>query len=145
MSLASAIQPIVTNPEVTVLMAVYNGREFLREAIESVLGQTFANLEFLIVNDGSTDGSRDIILTYTDPRIRFLDNPENIGLTRSLNRGLEKALGNWIVRADVDDWNDPDRVAKQIEYATTRELDVCFCDIRVTPDQGGAYIKRFSD
>ena len=145
MSLASAEQPTVSNPEVTVLMAVYNGQEFLREAIESVLGQSFTNLEFVIINDGSTDDSRDIILSYTDPRIRFLDNPENIGLTRSLNLGLKKALGAWIVRADVDDWNDPDRVARQIEYANAHELDVCFCNIRVTPDQGGAYILRFSD
>jgi hypothetical protein len=144
MSLVSAEQPTVSNPEVTVLMAVYNGREYVREAIESVLGQTFTNLEFIIINDGSTDGSRETILSYTDPRIRFLDNPENIGLTRSLNRGLKKALGTWIVRADVDDWNDPDRVTRQVEFANTRKLDVCFCDIRVTPDRNRAYILRFS-
>lgn len=145
MSLASAEQPTVSNPEVTVLMAVYNGQDFVREAIESVLSQTFTNFEFIIINDGSTDRSRELILAYSDPRIRFLDNPENIGLTRSLNRGLKKALGTWIVRTDVDDWNDPDRVARQIEHAVSRQLEVCFCDIRVTPDQGSAYINRFSD
>jgi glycosyltransferase involved in cell wall biosynthesis len=107
MSLASAKQPVVSNPEATILMAVYNGREFLHEAIESVLEQTFDNFEFLIINDGSTDGNREIILSYTDPRIRFLDNPENIGLTRSLNLGLKKALDAWIVRTDAGHLEQP--------------------------------------
>ena len=75
-------------PRVTVLMAVYNGAAYLREAMDSILAQTFRDFEFLIVNDGSTDDSRAIVASYNDSRIRILDNPENIGLTRSLNRGL---------------------------------------------------------
>ena len=70
---------------VSVLMPVYNAETHLREAIDSILKQTYQHLEFVIVNDGSTDGSEDIILSYKDPRIRLLVNPENKGLIYSLN------------------------------------------------------------
>lgn len=97
-------------------MSVYNAQDYLREAIESILGQTFRNFEFLIVNDGSTDASREIVLSYQDPRIRLVDNPSNIGLTRSLNRGLNMARGRWIARQDADDVSLPERMARQIEF-----------------------------
>ena len=83
---------------VTVLMSVYNDERYLSEAIESMLCQSFGDFEFLIINDGSTDGSRDILGSYDDPRIRLIDIPENIGLTRALNRGLRLAKGALIAR-----------------------------------------------
>src|SRR5659263_168424 len=106
-------------PKVTVLMAVYNGERYLREAIESILGQSFADFEFFIVNDGCTDSSRDIILSYRDPRIRLIDNQENIGLTKSLNIGLSLASGEYVARQDADDISYPTRIEKQIEYFET--------------------------
>ncbi len=75
------------NPKITVLMSVYNGEKYLREAIESILNQTFGDYEFLIIDDASTDDSREIILSYEDERIKLIDNKENIGLTKSLNKG----------------------------------------------------------
>ena len=95
-------------PRVSVLMSVWNGERYLRQAIESILNQTFRDFEFLIVNDGSTDGSRDIILS-NDNRIRLLDNEANLGLTTSLNRGLELATGEYIARQDADDISLPER------------------------------------
>ena len=77
------------SPKVTVLMSVYNGEQYLREAIESILGQTFTDFEFLIINDDSTDNSVDIVESYHDLRIRLIHNSINIGLTKSLNKGLE--------------------------------------------------------
>ena len=101
---------------VTVLMAVYNAERYLRQAVESILKQTFRDLEFVIVNDGSTDGSRDIILSYTDERIRLFDNNRNLGLTLSLNRGLGLAQGTYVARQDADDVSRPERLEKQVDY-----------------------------
>ncbi len=102
--------------KVTVLMSVYNGEKFLHEAIESILNQTLKDFEFLIINDGSTDSSRDIILSYADPRIQLIDNEQNIGLTRTLNKGLKLAKGKYIARMDADDISLPHRLEKQIRY-----------------------------
>src|SRR3954468_872886 len=103
-------------PKVTVLMAVYNGERYLREAIESVLSQTFADFEFLILNDGSTDSSAAIVRSYSDRRIRLIDNQRNVGLARSLNQGLELAQGTYVARQDADDISDPDRLARQVSF-----------------------------
>jgi len=103
-------------PKVSVLMSVYNGEEYLRVAIESILNQTFSDFEYIIINDCSTDGSREIILSYNDPRIRLIDNVSNQGLTKSLNIGIDAALGEYIARMDADDISLPDRFKKQIEF-----------------------------
>lgn len=106
-------------PKVTVLMAVYNGERYLTEAIDSILCQTFQDFEFLIVNDGSSDSTREIILSYDDSRIRLVDNECNLGLARSLNRGLELAAGQLIARQDADDISEPERLAKQVAFMET--------------------------
>jgi glycosyltransferase involved in cell wall biosynthesis len=103
-------------PKVTVLMAVYNGERFLREAIDSILAQSFRDFEFLIINDGSTDNTREIVQSYSDPRIRLVDNGCNLGLTRSLNRGLELAEGQFIARQDADDISEPERLSRQVAF-----------------------------
>lgn len=103
-------------PKVSVLMAVYNGDRYLREAIDSILGQTFQDFEFLIINDGSTDRTREVILSYDDPRIRLVDNEHNLGLTQSLNRGLMLAKGEFVARQDGDDISEPERLAKQVAF-----------------------------
>ncbi len=102
-----------TQPEITVVMAVYNGRKTLRQAIECILNQTFHNFEYLIVDDCSTDDTVEIIQSYDDPRIRLYQNPVNLGQTRSLNVGLEQARAPYIARMDVDDWSVPTRLAAQ--------------------------------
>ncbi|MEA5567041.1 glycosyltransferase family 2 protein [Anabaena sp. UHCC 0399] len=105
--------------KVTVLMPVYNGELYLREAIDSILDQTFQDFEFLIINDGSTDSTREIICSYDDPRIRLIDNDYNLGLTRSLNKGLKLAEGEFIARQDADDISEPERLAKQVAFLET--------------------------
>ncbi len=103
-------------PLITVLMAVYNGDRWLAESIQSVLGQTFTNFEFIIINDGSDDYSPQIISQFAkkDSRIHVYDK-ENSGLTDSLNYGIEKAQGEWIARIDADDIWRSERLQKQIE------------------------------
>jgi glycosyltransferase involved in cell wall biosynthesis len=104
------------NPKITVLMPVYNGQRYLAEAIESILVQTFTDFEFLVINDGSTDSSREIICSFDDPRIRLVDNPNNMGLSKSLNRGLDFARGEYIARQDCDDVSLPERIERQVAY-----------------------------
>jgi glycosyltransferase involved in cell wall biosynthesis len=104
------------NPKLSVIMSVHNGEKYLREAIESILNQTFTDFKFIIINDGSTDNSLAIIRSYDDKRIRILNNGTNIGLTKSLNKALKQAKGKYIARQDADDVSLPDRFEAQLKY-----------------------------
>jgi Glycosyl transferase family 2 len=106
----------VTTPRVTVLMSVHNGVPFLAEAVESILGQTMTDFEFLVIDDRSTDGSAEVVEAYGDPRIRVVRNDSNLGLTRSLNIGLAAARGELIARQDADDNSHPERLARQVAF-----------------------------
>jgi glycosyltransferase involved in cell wall biosynthesis len=103
-------------PLVSVLMPVYNGEKYLNQAIDSILNQTYQNFEFLLINDGSTDTSRAIILNYSDARIRYLENEQNFGLIQTLNRGIAEANGSYIARMDADDVSRADRLLKQVDF-----------------------------
>jgi len=105
----------VVNLPVTVLMPAYNAADYIREAIDSVLKQTFRDFELLIINDGSRDETEAIIRSYTDPRIR-LYSQENRGVTGALNYGLQLARGKYIARFDADDICYPERLQIQYDY-----------------------------
>jgi len=119
---SNAIIPIsienntVINPEVSVIMSVYNGEKYLLESINSILAQTFNNLEFIIVNDASTDSTAKILEGIHDPRIRVFTNEINIGLTKSLNRALRQCRSDFVARMDADDISLPERLAKQYAF-----------------------------
>ena len=120
-------------PRVTVLMPVYNGEEHLREAIESILGQTYRDFEFLIIDDGSTDRSAEVIGAYRDPRIRLVQNETNLGLIATLNRGLALSTGEFICRMDQDDISLPERITRQVTFMESHpEIAVC-----------GAWFRKF--
>ena len=108
------------DPVVSVVMAVYNGEQFLAEAIDSILNQTFHDFEFIIVNDGSTDQTAEILRRYQhrDARVRVL-HQENRGLVASLNRGCALAGGKYLARMDADDVSLPERLARQIAFMDT--------------------------
>jgi len=106
----------MVGPRVTVLMPVYNAERFLREAIDSILDQSFQPLEFLIIDDGSTDSSAEIIRSYRDPRIRFVQNTKNLGIAPTLNKGISLASCELIARMDADDISHPQRLQKQFSY-----------------------------
>lgn len=122
-------------PLISVVMSVYNGEKYLVEAIDSVLSQSYNNFEFIIINDGSTDSSIDIINEYAnkDNRIVVIDR-ENKGLPYSLNEGITKAKGEYIARMDADDICLPDRFEKQLKYINENNLDLC-----------GTFIEKFGD
>jgi len=103
-------------PKVSVVMSVYNGERYLREAVNSILDQTFTDFEFIIVNDGSIDNTCAILESYNDSRIVLIHNQENIGLTRSLNKGLTLAQGEYVARMDADDVAIPHRFEKQVAF-----------------------------
>lgn len=107
-------------------MCVHNGEEFLREAVQSILDQTHTDFEFIIVNDASTDQTTRILLSYDDPRIRIVNNETNIGLTRSLNKGLRLAKGEFIARMDADDISFNQRFEKQVGFLEQHE-DIALC------------------
>jgi len=107
-------------PKVSVVMSVFNGARTLREAVDSILSQTFTDFEFIIIDDGSTDGTWGILNGYDDPRIRLLRNEENIGLTRSLNKGLALVQGEYIARMDADDISLPERLERQVDCLDSR-------------------------
>ena len=102
---------------ISVVMSNYNTPiKYLKESVDSVLDQTYSNFEFIIIDDGSTDDSLEFIKSYDDPRIKLIINEKNIGLTKSLNKGLDAAQGEFIARMDSDDICYSERFEKQIEY-----------------------------
>ena len=113
---AVRINPSLT-PKVSVLMPVYNAAPFLGEAIETVLTQTFGDFEFIIVDDGSTDGSSDLVHSYAgqDARIHPIYQEHNQGIVKVLNIGLDACTGDFVARMDADDVALPDRLALQLQ------------------------------
>jgi len=104
-------------PAISVVMSVYNGQKYLRESVDSILNQTCKSFEFIIINDGSEDNSLDILLEYQAKDNRLLIvNQNNIGLTRSLNRGVKLAASEYIARQDADDISHPARFEKQLGF-----------------------------
>ena len=115
-----SIMPILCTmkaiPKVTVLLCIYNGEPYLRSSLESILGQTYEDFELLIINDGSTDGTVDVIKTFKDYRIRLIHNEKNQGLISCLNQGIGVARGVFLARQDSDDLAIDSRLEKQVKY-----------------------------
>ncbi|NTW33495.1 MAG: glycosyltransferase [Bacteroidetes bacterium] len=112
--------------KITVLMPVYNAELYLKEAIDSILSQTFTDFEFLIINDGSSDSSKEIILSYNDSRIRYVENESNLQLIATLNKGFDMSQGKYIARMDNDDISFPNRLKQQYEFMESNpEVAVC--------------------
>jgi glycosyltransferase involved in cell wall biosynthesis len=119
-------------PFVSVLMPVYNGEKHLREAIQSILNQSFSDFELLIINDASTDASEQIILSFDDPRIRYDAHATNLGLPATLNKGIEMCKEKYIFRMDQDDQSLPERLQTQIDFMEQNpEIALCGSWIKV--------------
>jgi len=105
-------------PKVSIIMGVFNGRQRIIDSIKSIQNQTFIDWEFIICDDGSTDGSYDLLLeiSYNDSRIIPIKNIKNLGLTRTLNNCLSIAKGKYIARMDDDDYSYPDRLKIQVDF-----------------------------
>jgi hypothetical protein len=103
-------------PRVSVVMAVHDGERYVGAAVDSVLAQTYRDLELIVVDDGSSDRSAAIVRERADPRVRIVTNARNVGLAPSLNAGIAEARGEFVARLDADDVALPGRFARQVEY-----------------------------
>jgi glycosyltransferase involved in cell wall biosynthesis len=121
---------------ISVILSVRNGERFIREAVESVLRQTYSHFELLIVNDGSTDGTNAVLQSFNDDRINIIET-EGVGLVKALNLGISKANGEYIARMDADDICMPERFAKEVEVLNNNEHIGLVCsDIEVIDEDG---------
>lgn len=129
---------------ISVIMPAYNGEQYIKQAIESVLAQTHHNWELIIIDDGSTDQTAARIDNFTDPRIVYIFQ-ENRGQAAALNHGLEAARGDYITTLDVDDWYTPDSLGRRADFLDAQPVydvvygDGIFCDL------DGNQLKRFSE
>ena len=110
---------MVVSPKITVLMPVHNGSMHIREAVESILTQTFDDFECLVIDDASSDDTVHIIRALNDPRIRIIESQERLYITGALNLGMSQAKGIYVARMDGDDVALPDRLRVQFDYLET--------------------------
>tara|TARA_B100001971_G_C18221808_1_gene557701 strand:- start:148 stop:921 length:774 start_codon:yes stop_codon:yes gene_type:complete len=102
-------------PLVSVVTSVYNGEAYLEECVDSILNQTFQDFEYIILNNGSTDRTPEILKRYTDPRLRII-HQKNLGISQSLNKGINLSNSDLIARLDADDYSFPQRLEKQVTF-----------------------------
>lgn len=124
-------------PKVSVIMPSYNKGEYIGKAIESILNQTFREWELIIIDDCSLDNSIEVIRSYQDERIRFYENPSNLGIAGNRNKGLELAKGEYIALLDADDVSLPNRFEVEAAFLDTHpEIDVVFGGFQEIDEQG---------
>lgn len=113
-------------PLISVIIPCYNAMPFLPVALDSIINQTYKNLEILCINDGSTDKTPEILENYAkiDNRIRVIHNKTNLKLIRTLNKGIDLANGEYIARMDADDVSLPQRIEKQVHYLMQNKVDI---------------------
>ena len=128
-------------PRVSVLMPAYNAERHIGAAIDSILQQKYGDFELIVVDDGSSDGTAEIVRAYVDPRLRYYRNPSNLRLAASLNRGLDLAQGDYIARMDADDIALPERLGRQVEYMDAHR-DVALLGTGMTCFSDGASGQR---
>lgn len=125
----------MTNPQISVVMPAYNAEKYVAEAINSILAQTFTDFEFIIINDASTDSTKNIIESFQDPRIKLIKNEQNQGVAKSLNIGISAAKGKYIARMDADDISLPERFQTQFNFMEKNpDIDIC-----------GSWMETFGD
>jgi glycosyltransferase involved in cell wall biosynthesis len=128
---------MVRDVKMSVLMPVYNAESYVKEAIASILGQTFTDFELVVVNDGSTDNSGSVIQSFADDRIRYVENERNEGIVNTVNRGVGLCRGKYIARMDADDVALPNRLATQYRFMEAHpEVGVCSAWAEVIDDCG---------
>lgn len=132
-------------PEISVIMPVHNGEKYLREAIDSILAQTFSDFELIIIDDGSTDSTADIIKAVNDERIVYLKNENNMGISHSLNRGIAASNGQYIARMDADDISLPQRFERQIGFMKSNlEVMILGCAVEAFGEDFENTVRIFS-
>ncbi len=132
-------------PAVTVLMTVYNGSRYLREAIDSIRAQIFSDYELLVIDDGSTDDSLPLARSLADERTRVIAQQPNRGIRATLNRGLQESRGRYVAIMDQDDVAAPDRLALQVAHLDAHaEAGLCGGDVELFGERSGpSWVRHF--
>lgn len=122
--------------KVSVVVPVYNAQEYLKQCIDSIVGQTLKDIEIILVNDASTDASLEICKQYeaSDKRVKIVDKPINQGLAAARNSGMEVCTGDYIVFLDSDDWVELDSYEKMYTAAISNDSDIVFCNCMENED-----------
>lgn len=127
----------MNEPLVTVAMAAYNSELYIKESIESILTQSYKNIEFIVVNDGSTDSTKEIVLSFNDSRLKLFDNITNQGIVKTRNTCIEKSNGKYLAVFDSDDIALPDRLKLQVEFLENNsEYCLCGTDYQIIDSNG---------
>ena len=114
-------------PDISLIVPIYNAEKYLKKCIDSLIGQTKKEIEFILVNDGSTDSSENIIKDYSDKRIKYFKN-KNQGIGKTRNFGIEKSTGKYIMFLDSDDYLDKDACKYLFNKIEKENLDIVVCD-----------------
>ncbi len=118
------------NPKVSIVLPTYNGgSKYLRQSIDSCLGQTYGNIELVVIDDCSTDATPQLVRSYTDPRLRYIRNATNQRLPRSLNIGFKNATGEFLTWTSDDNFYEPQAIQKMVSYLLAQPADFVYCDI----------------
>lgn len=125
------------DPLVSIIMGAYNSAAIIGATIRSIIGQTYENFELIVVDDGSKDNTADIIRSFSDKRIRLIQNPRNLKIPRTLNIGIEASNGKYLAICDHDDINMPTRLEVQVNYMETHpQVDVVGSSMYLFNDSG---------
>ena len=129
----------MNNPQISVVLPVYNEEKYIEECIWSILNQTYNNFELIIVDDASTDRSLEIINTFNDPRIQLFSNKKNLGIAKSLNKGCLNVRGEFIARIDANDIAVKTRFEKQLKYLNNNpNCAVVFSPVLIIDENGNS-------
>ncbi len=124
------------NPKISVCIPTFNRAEYLRDAMESALQQTYSNFELLVVDDASNDSTPEVVASFKDPRIRYFRNAENIGMVRNWNRCLEVAAGEYVTILCDDDLMHPENLSEKMKAFESEGVDLVFCAMNIVDEQG---------
>ncbi len=116
-------------PKISIIIPAFNAENHINQAITSALSQSYNNIEVIVVDDGSSDNTVKIVKSFTDERLKLLENEENRGVSYSRNRAIEEASGMWIALLDADDWYAPNRLEKLVPIALSENADLLADDI----------------
>lgn len=127
-----------STPLVSVIMPAYNAQEYIEAAIRSVMGQTYTNWQLLVIDDGSSDNTYQIVekLVQADSRVLLLRNESNLGVAKTRNRGLDLARGQYVALLDSDDLWRPQKLERQISLAEKEQADIVYCSYAIVNEGG---------
>lgn len=130
-------------PLVSVVIPAYNAKSYIRAAVDSMLNQTYVNIEVIVIDDGSTDGTLEVLSDINDARLKIFKNDKNMKIVATLNKGMKIAAGKYIARMDADDYSYPDRILKQVNFMEVNEsVAVLGCAIDICDSELNTLHKR---